>query len=126
MNQLGYPADAASKRAYLISTPVQTGATFAVKDANGATVHSAPIGADLGSWSSTYAHVYAINFGPVADPGAYTIVVNGPADATCPAFRIGTGQRVYGGALRNALRYYQVQRDGPNFVPGPCGRRRGT
>ena len=47
VNQLGYPADAASKRAFLLASGVETGATFAVKS-GATTLYSAPIGADLG------------------------------------------------------------------------------
>ena len=115
VNQLGYPASAASKRAYLMSSVLETGATFAVK-AGGTTVFSSPIGADLGSWGTTYGHVYALDLGGVATGGTYTIDVTGPVVATSPAFAINTGQAVYGGALRNALSFYQAQRDGPNYV----------
>jgi endoglucanase len=116
VNQVGYQA-AASKRAYLMSQVVQTGATFAVKNAANTTVFTAPIGADLGSWSSAFSHVYALDFDAVAAAGTYRVVVTGPGPATSPAFRIGIGLAVYGGALHNSLSYYQVQRDGPNFIP---------
>jgi hypothetical protein len=83
VNQVGYPA-AASKRAYLMSQVVQTGATFAVKNAANTTVFTAPIGADLGAWSSTFSHVYALDFNAVATAGTYRVVVTGPAPATSP------------------------------------------
>ncbi len=41
VNQLGYPVDAASKRAFLLASGVETGATFAVKS-GATTVYSAP------------------------------------------------------------------------------------
>jgi endoglucanase len=116
VNQVGYPA-ASSKRAYLMSKDLETGATFAVKNAAGTTVFSGAIGADLGAWSSTFAHVYALDFNTVPAAGTYRVVVTGPAPATSPPFRVGTGISVYGGALRNGLAFYQVQRDGPNYVP---------
>lgn len=47
VDQVGYPT-AGGKRAYLMSGPAETGATFAVK--SGATsVFSAAVGADLGA-----------------------------------------------------------------------------
>src|SRR3954451_15128903 len=46
VNQVGYPAGA-SKRAYLMASAADTGATFAVKNSSGATVVSGPIGARL-------------------------------------------------------------------------------
>ena len=76
VNQLGYPVDAASKRAYLLASGVETGATFAVKS-GATTVYSAPVGADLGSWSSSLGHVYALDFPSVTAVGTYTIAVPG-------------------------------------------------
>src|SRR5262245_25354525 len=64
VNQLGY-ATGAAKRAYLMASSAETGATFSVKNAGGTTVYSAPIGASLGSWSSSYANIYALDFDAV-------------------------------------------------------------
>lgn len=61
VNQVGY-ASAASKRAYLMSTGVETGATFAVKS-GAVTVFTESVGADRGAWSNTYKHVYVLDFG---------------------------------------------------------------
>ena len=77
VNQVGYPT-AASKRAYLMASAAETGATFAVKNSSGTTVLSGPIGARLGSWSSGYPNVYAIDFNGLATAGTYTISVSGP------------------------------------------------
>jgi endoglucanase len=115
VNQVGYPA-AASKRAYLMASTSETGATFTVRNASGQAVFSAPVGADLGSWSSTWSHVYALDFDAVATAGSYTISVSGPVPATSPAFRVDTGQNVYAGPLANALSFYQTERDGPDFI----------
>ena len=116
LNQLGYPYEAA-KRAYLLARVAESGATFAVKDAGGTVVYSAPVGADLGSWNKRYAHVYALDFSAVTGAGLYTISVSGPAPATSPSFKVGSGADIYSQALANSLRFYQVQRDGPDFVP---------
>src|SRR4051794_12302993 len=105
----------ASKRAYLMSGVAESGATFAVK-AGSTTVLSGPIGADLGAWSNSFSHVYAIDFDAVATAGTYTIQVTGPAPATSVPFTVGTAAAVHLQPLRNALSYYQVQRDGPNYV----------
>src|SRR6266511_5970018 len=64
VNQVGYPATA-SKRAYLMSSAAETGATFSVRNAAGATVFSAPIGPNLGSWSGGFPNVYALDFNTV-------------------------------------------------------------
>jgi endoglucanase len=116
VNQVGYPA-AASKRAYLMSSAAETGATFAVRASGGAVVLTAPVGANLGKWSTAYPNVYALDFGTVAAAGTYTITVTGPVAASSPPFRVDTGGNVYGGALANSLRFYQAERDGPGFVP---------
>jgi endoglucanase len=116
VNQVGYPSGA-SKRAYLMSTAAETGATFSVTNQAGATVLSAPIGANLGKWSNSFPNVYALDFGVVTTPGTYTISVSGPIAASSPTFRIDTGGAVYSGALANALSFYQTERDGPNYIP---------
>ena len=116
VNQVGYPAGA-SKRAYLMASAAETGATFAVKNSGGTTILSGPIGARLGSWSSGYPNVYAIDFTSLAAAGSYTIAVSGPIAATSPAFVVNAGSTVYAGALRNALSYYQNSRDGAGYIP---------
>jgi hypothetical protein len=116
VNQVGYPA-AASKRAYVMSSAAEIGATFSVRNAAGATVFSAPVGANLGSWSNSFKNVHALDFGAVATAGTYTIAVSGPVPATSPSFRIDTGANVYATPLANALSFYQTERDGPSFVP---------
>jgi endoglucanase len=115
VNQLGYSS--VTKRAYLMSSTAETGATFTVKNAGGTTVYSAAIGAALGSWSSGYPNVYALDFDPVTAAGTYTIAVTGPVAATSPTFRIDTGQNVYATAMANAVSFFQNQRDGANYVP---------
>ena len=116
VNQVGYPATA-SKRAFLMASVAETGETFIVKDSAGGTALRATVGASLGSWSSTYSHVYALDFDSVTATGSYTISVSGPVPATSPSFRVGTGANVYGEPLANALSFYQTERDGPDFVP---------
>jgi endoglucanase len=116
VNQVGYPS-AASKRAYLMSSVAETGATFSVKDTTGATVLSAPVGANLGSWSNSFKSVYALDFNAVAAAGSYTISVSGPVPATSPSFRVDTGANVYATPLAHALSFYQTERDGPNYIP---------
>ena len=116
VNQVGYPATA-SKRAYLMASAKETGATFAVTDGSGATVYSAPIGPNLGSWSDAYGFVYALDFSSVTRTGRFRIAVTGPVDASSPEFGIGTGRNLYRDALANSLFFYQAERDGPNYIP---------
>jgi len=115
VNQLGY-LSSASKRAYLMASAVETGATFSVKNSSGATVYSAAIGAHLGSWSTSYPDVYALDFSTVTSPGTYTITVIGPIAASSLGFKIDSGANVYSGALANSLYFYDNERDGPNFI----------
>src|SRR5690348_18501548 len=62
VNQVGY-VSGGSKRAYLMSSAVETGATFSVQNSSGGTVFGpAAIGANLGSWSKSYPDVYALDF----------------------------------------------------------------
>ena len=115
VNQLGYPGGA-PKRAYLMTSVPAPGAAFTVIDAGGATVLSGAAGTGLGSWSAAYGFVYPLDFSSVATAGRYRVSVAGPAAATSPAFSIGGGATVYGQALSNTLRFYEVQRDGARFV----------
>jgi endoglucanase len=117
VNQVGYAADSQAKRAYLMASATETGATFSVTNASGVTVLSAPIGADLGKWSQSYPHVYALDFSQVTAAGTYIITVAGPVAATSPSFAIGTGAGLYSGALANSLSFYQTERDGSDFIP---------
>lgn len=115
VNQVGY-LSGASKRAYLMSSGAETGATFSVRNASGGTILSAPIGPNLGSWSTSYGFVYALDFSTVTSAGNYTIFVSGPIGASSPSFKIDTGTNVYAGALANSLFFYQNERDGPNYI----------
>lgn len=116
VNQLGY-ATAATKRAYLMASGSETGATFKVTSTGGTVIYSAAIGASLGSWSSAYPDVYALDFDSASTTGTYTISVSGVIAATSPSFKIDTAANLYSGALANALSFYQNERDGPNYIP---------
>src|SRR4051812_28312496 len=119
VNQVGYVSGAA-KRAYLMASAAETGATFAIKNSSGSTVFGpSAIGASLGSWSTGYHNVYALDFDSFTSAGTYSISVSGPIAASSPSFKIDTAANVYSGALANSLFYYQNERDGPNFVSTP-------
>src|SRR5438067_1307301 len=118
VNQLGYPSGGA-KRAYLMASGAETGATFTIKNSSGTTVFGpTAIGANLGSWSGGYPDVYALDFNSFVTAGTYTISVSGPiAATTSPSFKIDTGANVYANALANSLFFYENERDGPNYIP---------
>jgi endoglucanase len=117
VNQIGYANASQAKRAYLMASASETGATFSVKNAAGSIVFSGAIGADLGKWSASYPHVYALDFSQVTAAGTYTVTVSGPIPATSPSFRIDASASLYSGALSNSLSFYQTERDGPGFIP---------
>lgn len=116
VNQVGY-AITATKRAYLMAPGAESGARFTIKNAQGHIVFSAPIGANLGSWSSSYPDVYALDFSPLTRPGTYTVSVNGPIAGSSPKFRVDSAAKLYTQALANALSFYQNERDGAHFIP---------
>ncbi|HLJ35722.1 MAG TPA: cellulase N-terminal Ig-like domain-containing protein, partial [Ktedonobacteraceae bacterium] len=114
VNQVGY-SNGETKQAVLMATGAEKGATFSViNTSTGKSVYKAPIGASMGSWSSTFPNTYLLDFTPVQGSGSYSIQVNGPLDASSPKFKIDTGAKLYGGLLPNALFFYLAQRDGPN------------
>src|SRR5215469_4373032 len=116
VSQVGY-ASSSSKRAYLMASGSESGATFAVKNSSGATVFGpAAIGATLGSWSSRYPDVYALDFDTLSSAGTYTITVSGPIAASSPSFSIDTAANIYTTPLSHSLFFYQSERDGQNFV----------
>jgi endoglucanase len=114
INQVGYVTDA-GKRAYLMSSAAETGATFEVKNSSGRTVYTAAIGSSAGSWGS-FADVYALDFDAVTVPGLYTISVSAPIPASSLSFKIDTASNLYARPLANSLFFYQSERDGPDYV----------
>jgi endoglucanase len=119
VNQVGYVAGS-SKRAYLMASGSESGATFSVKNSSGTTV-SGPfaIGASLGAWSSSYPDVYPLDFDSLMTAGSYTISVSGPIAASSPSFKIDTATNLYTTPLAHALYFYENERDGPNFITSP-------
>jgi endoglucanase len=115
VNQLGYEAGC-DGRAYLMATGAESGAIFRLLTAKGVSEFSSPIGAKLGVWGKF--NVYALDF-QIADPGVFTIDVNGPMPAISPSFRIGSPEQLYSQGLANALYFYQNERDGQQFIRTP-------
>jgi len=119
VNQVGYVSGAA-KRAYLMASGSETGATFSIKNSSGTTVFGpAAIGANLGSWSNGYPDVYALDFDSLISAGTYSIAVSGPIAASSPSFKVDSASNVYATPLAHSLFFYQNERDGPNFVTSP-------
>ena len=114
VNQVGY-VGSSTKRAYLMASGSESGATFAVKNSSGSTVYSAKVGASLGAWGTF--SVYTLDFDAVSTADTYTISVASPIAAKSPAFKIDTAANLFATPLANALYYFETSRDGPNYIP---------
>jgi len=113
VNQVGYASGQAA-RAYVMTTSTVTSESSQVLDGAGTVVGSGTVGATTGKWGSY--HVYPIDF-TAAGSGSHSLRVLGSVSATSPSFAIAPANVLYQDALANALSFYQVQRDGPDFVP---------
>ena len=101
-----------------MTSAAAAGAAFRVVDSHGDIAYTAAVGADQGSWSSTYAHVYALDFDGVRRAGSFhIIVIDGSVQVRSPAFRIDPAARIYAAAMANSLSFYQNERDGPAYIP---------
>jgi endoglucanase len=116
LNQVGYPTNL-PKRAYLMASAAETGATFQLLNTANAVVFSGSIGSSLGSWSNAYPFVYGLDFSAFSTAGQYRIQVIGPVPTTSLTFGVGSDADLYAQPLANALSFYRNQRDGANFVP---------
>jgi endoglucanase len=116
VDQIGYPSHG-PKVAYLMSPTSLAGAAFSVRSADDTVVYSGVVGATSGKWNTTYRYVYPITFSPLTTVGTDRISVAGTTAVTSPVFRIGPPATLWGGALHNALTYYQNERDGPDYIP---------
>jgi hypothetical protein len=116
VNQVGYPSNA-TKRAYLMTSITETGATFAVVNSSNQTLYSSAIGARVGSWGS-FSNVYALDFDGVTTAGTYTIKVTGPAPLRLIAPRTCTRRR-----WRTACTTTRTSATGPDLSLRSCARR---
>ncbi len=90
VDQVGY-ATGAAKRAYLMSSVGEAGASFAVRrNSDGAALFTATVGPSQGSWSHAFPNVYALDFDTLNAAGSYHVSIEGPAPASSPTFAIGS------------------------------------
>ena len=122
LNQVGFLADSA-KQALLMSARPESNATFQVIASDGAVALAASVPNQTGSWNTNYPCVYRLDFSSVKKPGVYSIKVAGGLPAVSPSFRIGAGGDLYAPLLRNALYFFQAQRDGPDVFPAALHRK---
>ena len=111
LNQVGY--ESGPVRAYLMTETPQTGPTFTVKKSTGETVLAGAVGNSVGTWSKY--KVYPIDF-TVSTAGNYALSVSGPQPASS-TFTVDAPAQLYVSPLNNALRFFQDQRDGPDYIP---------
>jgi endoglucanase len=120
VNQVGY-ATGASKRALLMASGPETGATFEVRRGS-TSVSSGSVGDRLGSWSAAFPDVYEIDLSGLHSPGDYTVTVSGPIPARSPTVHVASGALLYRPLLANALAYYRSTRDGADVDPRVLSR----
>jgi endoglucanase len=117
VDQVGYPANS-PKRAYLMAKRDESGATFSLlRSGDPNPVLTGTVGASVGSWSSGFKDVYALDFDAVQSPGSYELTLGGRTPASSPRFMIASAPALYETALANGLSFYQDERDGPDFIP---------
>jgi hypothetical protein len=90
------------------------GTSFQVQNGLCAVVLTAPLGADLGSWSATFPHVYDVDVSAITTDGHYTVQVSGGGVTVGGVIDVASGPALYGPLLSNALFFYKAQRDGAN------------
>ena len=111
LNQVGY--EIGPVRMYLMSQAARKGSTFAVKKSSGEEISSGTLGEPGSSWGKF--NVYPIDF-TISAAGSYTLSVPGPQPVSSD-FIVGTPAQLYAQPLNNALRFYQNQRDGSEYIP---------
>ena len=118
VSQVGYETGNGPFRAYLMSTVAESGATFKVRNAKGASVYGGIVGPLLGTWSHSGKvsyYIYGIDF-TVPGGALYKISISGPLAATSPRFAVDNPKRLYSGLLLNTLFFYETERDGADFM----------
>jgi hypothetical protein len=122
-NQVGYRT--ADPKHLLLMSPValDASASFQVHDAACRLAHSGPLGADQGSWSAAFPHVYDVDMSAVVTEGTYSVQVQAGSVAATASVRIASGASLYAPLLSNALFFYKAQRDGQNVDPTVLGRK---
>jgi endoglucanase len=113
VNQIGYESGSRA-RAYLMTSSAVSNAQFSVVNSGGQTVASGAVGSKLGTFGAY--SVYPIDF-TVSTMGSYTVSVSGPVTSKSPMFRVDSPANLYTTPLANNLKFYQNERDGPNYIP---------
>jgi len=112
LDQVGYTTDAPKVAYAMLPARLAAGVSFTVTSGR-RVVYRGVSRDDAGSWNSKYRAVYELNFSAVRSGGTYQVHVG---SATSPAFRIASGQALYGQLVDNAVRYFTSERDGADVV----------
>ncbi len=122
IDQVGYlPSDA--KHAYLMASSRVDRATWDVTTSAGVVVAKGQVSTtNRGPWNANYRKVYDIDFSSLTKPGTYRLHVHGEVTSVSPSFSIESANSLYGKLVNDGVSFYQVQRDGPDQVPGPLNR----
>jgi hypothetical protein len=122
-NQVGY-RNGDKKHLFLMSpSALPSGTAFHVQNGLCSEVFAAPLGADLGSWSTAFSHVYDVDLSPIATEGHFTVQVSAGSITAGGVIDVATGPALYGPLLSNALFFYKAQRDGANVDSSVLGRK---
>ena len=114
VNQLGY-APHSQARAYLMTSVPIRSTPFRVVDTAGRTVSTGNSSTPGKRWGRF--QVYSLDFS-VSEAGSYTIRVSqGTLSAESPLFRVDDAAQRYTIGLRNALEFYENERDGNHYLP---------
>ncbi|MGN6372765.1 MAG: glycoside hydrolase family 9 protein [Solirubrobacteraceae bacterium] len=117
VNQVGYPQDG-SKRMLAMTKRRIRAARFEVLNSHGRVVLRARAGGPA-RWNGRYV-VYALDFSRLHTSGVYAVRFDG---GRSPLVRIASPASLYRPLGQGALAFLQSQRDGPEAIPGPMGRR---
>jgi endoglucanase len=112
VDQVGYTPDAPKVGYAMLPARVAAGVSFTVTSGR-RVVYRGVSRDDAGSWNSRYRAVYELSFSALRRPGTYQVHVG---SAASPAFRIASGQALYGRLVSNAVRYFTSERDGADVV----------
>ena len=118
VDQAGYP-DNAPKLAYLMAGARIARVNFSVTGARGVVFRGTSTD-NVGGWNSRYRAVYKLDFSSIRRTGTYRIRVG---SAVSPPFRIASGETLYGQLVRNGVRYFTSERDGPDVVSSVLDRK---
>lgn len=95
---------------------------YRLVDAHGRQVATAVSGPSRGAWNARYGAVQAVDFGTVAEAGAYVVRPQDGSGAVSPTIPVGERTEVSRRLTTDGTAFLAEQRDGPDVVPGRLDR----